>query len=164
MTVSKKTQAPIDEEIFLLEEFAPFQMSVVANRVSQAISQVIDRKFKLHIPEWRMLSTLAKYAPCSAQLLVDKTAMEPARVSRAQLRLVDLGMIEVQQDPEDRRRVIISLTEKGRTTTREMIPEALETEDFLFSALTSEERAIFETSLAKLFARTVELEKRYKKG
>ena len=92
-------------------------------------------------------------------MVVEKTAMEPARVSRAQTRLVDLGMIDVRQDPGDRRRVIINLTDKGAAIVDEMVPDAMEAETFLFGALTDEERSVFERSLAKLFDRTEELER-----
>jgi len=158
MVAPKKTSAEADNA-FLLEEFAPFQLAVVANRVSAAIARVIDRKFNLHIPEWRMLTALAKYQPCSAQVVVEKTAMEPARVSRAQMRLVDLGMIDVRQDPGDRRRVIIELTEKGNDIVQQMVPDAMATEDFLYGVLTDEERQAFERGLAKLFEQTEQLEK-----
>ncbi len=159
MDAGKVSSRMASDDGFLLEDFAPFQLAVVANRVSAAIARVIDRKFNLHIPEWRMLCALAKYQPCSAQMVVEKTAMEPARVSRAQTRLVDLGMIDVRQDPGDRRRVIINLTDKGAAIVDEMVPDAMEAETFLFGALTDEERSVFERSLAKLFDRTEELER-----
>ena len=159
-TIAAKSPGHTPEaDAFLLEAFPPFQLAVVANRVSQAIAKTIDRKFNLHIPEWRMVSALAKYQPCSGQTLVEKTAMEPARVSRAQMRLVDLGLIDVVQDPSDRRRVIISLTAKGMDLVEAMAPEAVKTAEFLFGALSEPERQAFETVLAKLFRQTVVLEK-----
>ncbi len=143
---------------FLLEEFAPFQLAVVANRVSQAVAKIIERKFNLHIPEWRMMTVLAKYQPCSGLDLVQKTAMDPARVSRAQTRLLDLGLITAVQDPEDRRRLIISLTDNGTDIVRQLVPDAIRTEEYLFGTLTDGERRSFERVLSKLFDQTDALE------
>jgi len=100
-----------DDPQIRLDEFLPFRLAVVANQVSQKIAKIIEKDFQLHIPEWRILATLSYHAPVSSQFLVTHTAMDPARVSRAQTRLTDLGLVSVRQDPDDKRRVLVSLTE-----------------------------------------------------
>lgn len=136
-----------------LDEFLPFQLAVVANRVSQSIAKTIEREFNLHIPEWRILATLLYHAPVSSQFLVGHTAMDPARVSRSQTRLADLNLIDVQQDPEDKRRVLISLTERGTEIVTSTLPRALEVEAVIFGDLTPKERQDFEQILTKLFVK-----------
>ncbi|MGH7075748.1 MAG: MarR family winged helix-turn-helix transcriptional regulator, partial [Stellaceae bacterium] len=95
-------EADLDSSI-ILESFWPFQLGVVANRVSQAIAKIIDQKFDLHVPEWRMRVALANPAPCSANEVGNRTSMDRARVSRAQQRLVDLKLITAEEDPVDKR-------------------------------------------------------------
>lgn len=134
-----------------LNEFLPFQLAVVANKVSQKVAKIIEEEFKLHIPEWRILATLLYHSPVSSQILVQRTAMDPARVSRAQTRLTDLGLIDVQQDPGDKRRVLIMLTKRGSEIVSETLPRAIEAEQEIFGSLTDAERANLEATLEKLF-------------
>ena len=149
--------ADLDSSI-ILEAFWPFQLGVVANRVSQSIAKIIERKFDLHIPEWRMLVALANHAPCSANDVADQTSMDRARVSRAQQRLVDLKLITVTEDPADKRRVVLRLTEKGRQITNAIVPDALRTADWLIEALDANDRRRLEQILLKLLERTEELD------
>lgn len=134
-----------------LDEFLPFQLAVVANKVSQTVAKIIEEEFKLHIPEWRILATLLYHSPVSSQILVQHTAMDPARVSRAQTRLTDLGLIDVQQDPDDKRRVLITLTKRGSKIVSETLPRAIEAEKEIFGSLSNAERSSLESTLEKLF-------------
>jgi DNA-binding MarR family transcriptional regulator len=142
----------------ILESFWPFQLGVVANRVSHAIARIIDEKFDLHIPEWRMLVALANHSPCSANEVSNHTSMERGRVSRAQQRLLDLKLITVTEDPEDKRRVILRLTDKGRQITRAIVPDALRTAQWLLDALDAEERRQLQRILGKFLKRTEQLD------
>jgi DNA-binding MarR family transcriptional regulator len=142
---------PEDDVTVRLDEFLPFQLAVVANKVSQTIARIIEEEFKLHIPEWRILATLLYHSPVSSQMLVQQTAMDPARVSRSQTRLSDLGLIDVQQDPDDKRRVLIKLTQRGSEIVSETIPRAIEVEKEIFGSLSDGERSCLETTLEKLF-------------
>ena len=146
-----------DNSPFLLEDFMPFQLAVVANRVSAAIARIIEHEFGLQIPEWRMMVTLANHAPCSGQEVAERTAMDPARVSRAQQRLIDLGLATGVTDPRDRRRVMLDLTVRGHEIVERMVPEALATEQRLMSTLAPAERMALEAIMAKLFRQTSEI-------
>src|SRR4029077_20750238 len=42
-----------------LEQFLPYQLNVVATLVSEALSRVYARRYRIGIPEWRVLVTLA---------------------------------------------------------------------------------------------------------
>lgn len=143
------------EAEFRLDNFLPFHLAVVANRVSQEIARLIETEFNLHIPEWRILATLVYQSPCSSLELVRHTAMDPARVSRAQSRLADLGLISVEQDPADKRRVIVNITDQGRTITSAIAPQALKVETKLLQGLSSAEYKVFRRVLAQLFEATI---------
>jgi DNA-binding MarR family transcriptional regulator len=142
------------DPITTLETFWPFRLGVVANRVSQSIARIIDRKFGLHIPEWRMLVALANHAPCSANEVATLTSMDRARVSRAQQRLVDLKLITAMEDPVDKRRVVLRLTDEGRRITAAIVPDALRTGDALLEVLDAEERRFLDRILEKLLSGT----------
>lgn len=156
---AKPTRRARDEgTLFVLEDFMPFQLAVVANRVSAAIARIIERETGLQIPEWRMMVTLANHAPCSAQEVAERTAMDPARVSRAQQRLIDLQLATGTTDARDRRRVVLELTERGRGVVQRMVPEALTTEARLMASLDPSERKALGAIMAKLYRETREIE------
>lgn len=158
---NRKSKPAADSDLdssVILESFWPFQLGVVANRVSQAIAKIIDQKFNLHVPEWRMLVALANHAPCSANEVGSRTSMDRARVSRAQQRLVDLKLITAEEDPLDKRRVVLRLTEEGVRITEAIVPDALRTAQWLADALEPSERRQLERILAKFLKRTEELD------
>ena len=143
---------------FDLETFLPFQLSVVANRVSQTVGQSIASRFSLQIPEWRIVVVLGKYGALSALEIAQKTSMDKARVSRAQHRLVDLGLANMHPSADDRRKVIVSLEEEGLALYRDMVPLAHDTAQRLFSQLTADERQVLQTIVQKLFDSTTGFE------
>jgi DNA-binding MarR family transcriptional regulator len=94
---------------FDLGEFLPFQLSVIAGRVFQRVMEDAG----LQVPEWRIMMALPANQPCSSHDLCILTAMDAARVSRAQRRLEDLELISVIRDKIDRRRLVVRLSVKG---------------------------------------------------
>jgi DNA-binding MarR family transcriptional regulator len=141
-----------------LELFFPFQLSVIANRVSQTIGNLISDHARLQIPEWRMLVVLKKYGPMSSADVAARTSMDKARVSRAQQRMIDLGLVSAKPLEDDKRKVILTLETEGERIYEEVLPLGLETEKWLLSSLTPAERAALENIMAKLFHATKLLE------
>jgi len=152
-----RTSREIDPA-FDLEAFLPFQLSVVANRVSQTVGRAISDRFSLQVPEWRILVVLGKYGSLTALEIARKTSMDKARVSRAQHRLVDLGLAGMQPSADDRRKVIVTLAADGRQLYRDMAPLAHEVADRLFVGLTAGERVALRSVMRKLFASTSDFE------
>ncbi len=44
-----------------LEQFLPYQLNVVATLISEALSRVYARRYRIGIPEWRVLVTLGQF-------------------------------------------------------------------------------------------------------
>ncbi|MDB5998422.1 MAG: MarR family transcriptional regulator [Rhizobacter sp.] len=140
-----------------LEDFIPYKLSVVANRVSQSIGKLFDARFNIQIPEWRIIMALYAYNDLVFNEVVDRTSMDKARVSRAQRRLVDLGLIATSGDPDDRRKVILSLTPKGTEMCENIFPEAAERAAWYLGALDEHEHRQLDVILDKLMKRSTEL-------
>ncbi|MDP9603702.1 MarR family winged helix-turn-helix transcriptional regulator [Variovorax sp. NFACC27] len=155
---STRARSNASVDAFDLETFLPFQLSVVANRVSQTVGQSIASRFSLQIPEWRIVVVLGKYGALSALEIAQKTSMDKARVSRAQHRLVDLGLANMHPSVEDRRKVIVSLEEEGLALYRDMVPLAHDTAQRLFAQLTPDEQQVLQTIVQKLFDSTTGFE------
>jgi len=139
-----------------LQEFIPYKLAVAANRVSQSIGSLFEQKFGLQIPEWRILMTLHSYGPLAPNEVVEHTSMDKGRVSRAQRRLVELGLIAASNDPRDGRRLVLFLTRTGVKMCGAIIPRARQTEAWFLSVLTQTERRALDRILSRLLARSKE--------
>ncbi len=141
------------EGLFVLERFVPFRLSVLANRMTRAVAGVYARRFNVSAPEWRTLAVLGRFGAMTANNVVERTAMDKVRVSRAVTRLLELGYITRRTDPLDRRRAILELTASGNNVYRQIAPRALAVERELLQALEPEERTAFESAISKLEGR-----------
>ncbi|MDD5325064.1 MAG: MarR family transcriptional regulator [Polaromonas sp.] len=140
-----------------LAEFIPNKLAVVANRLSQSIGSLFEQKYGIQIPEWRILMTLHSYGPLAPSEVVEHTSMDKGRVSRAQRRLVELGLVAASNDPRDGRRLVLFLTRTGMHMCAAIIPEARQTEAWFLSVLSEQERRALDRALSRLLARSREL-------
>lgn len=140
-----------------LEDFIPYKLSVVANRVSQSIGRLFETRFNIQMPEWRIIMALYAYGDLVFNEVVERTSMDKARVSRAQRRLVDLNMIRTYGDPEDGRRVILSLAPPGVKICEAILPEAAQREAWFLAVLDDHEHRQLDIILDKLMKRSLEL-------
>jgi DNA-binding MarR family transcriptional regulator len=151
-SIKRATLGPMGK----LEDFIPYKLAVVANRVSQSIGRLFETQFNIQVPEWRILMALYAYDDLVFNEVVDRTSMDKARVSRAQRRLVDLDLINSVIDPLDGRKVILSLTTKGEKMCADILPEAAEREAWYLSALEDHEHRQLDVILDKLMKRSLE--------
>lgn len=154
VAVKPRTLGPIGK----LEDFIPFKLAVVANRVSQSIGHLFETQYNIQIPEWRILMALYAYSDLVFTEVVGRTSMDKARVSRAQRRLVDLGLITTTDDPGDGRRRILSLTATGAQRCADILPAAAAREAWYLEALDKHEQRQLDVILNKLMIRSNELQ------
>ncbi|MEX3017253.1 MarR family winged helix-turn-helix transcriptional regulator [Gymnodinialimonas hymeniacidonis] len=134
---------------FDLSEFLPFQMSVLSARMFARVMEDAG----LQVPEWRIMMALPSNQPCSSHDLCILTAMDAARVSRAQRRLEDLDMISVIRDKADRRRLVVCLSDHGTEEVSRLRSAARAAESRMLDALGPEDRAQLKTAISALFER-----------
>jgi DNA-binding MarR family transcriptional regulator len=147
MRASPKPSADGD---FVIDRFMPFRLSVLANRMTRAVARVYMRRFHLSAPEWRSLAVLGRFGAMTANHVVERTAMDKVRVSRAVTHLLELDYLTRRTDPADRRRAILELTPPGMSVYRQIVPRALAVETELLNTLTAEERALLDALISKL--------------
>jgi DNA-binding MarR family transcriptional regulator len=141
----------LDESSALdLGRYLPFRLSVLANRVTRAVARAYTRSFHLSAPEWRTMAVLGRYGAMTANSVVEHTAMDKVRVSRAVARLLAHGRVTRRTDPEDRRRAILDLTPEGRAVYAKVVPLVLSVERELLGELSAEERGALDQILHKL--------------
>ncbi len=144
-----------------LDRFLPYRLSVLSNRVSDAIAQHYSERFGLTIPEWRVMAVLGQIpnrAPgLSARDVARRTAMDKVQVSRAVAVLVESRRVTRQDDASDGRILRLSLTTKGRAIYDEIVPLALHLEEVLLAALTRDERKALDNLMEKLSIQVTKL-------
>ncbi len=133
-----------------LEHFLPYRLSVLSNRISQAIAARYARRFGIGVTEWRVIAVLGRYPGLSAGAVAARTAMDKVAVSRAVARLLERELVERDTHGDDRRRSVLALSRAGRRIYDEIAPLALELERRLLSRLDRDERAALDALLDKL--------------
>ncbi|MGO1119158.1 MarR family winged helix-turn-helix transcriptional regulator [Rhodovibrionaceae bacterium A322] len=151
MSKVKKQETEQDNPAaFELQDFLPYRLSVVTNRISRAFSRHYSHDFGLSIPEWRVLAVLGAFAPLSSNEICDRTAMDKAKVSRAVAALSHKGYLTRESNPDDHRLIALRHSLEGQAVFEEILPLARRLEEQLTSALAPGEREQLENLLSKL--------------
>lgn len=137
---------------FSLSEFPPYQLAVLAEVTSAGFAQVYRERFKLTIPEWRVLATVAEVPQVRAKDVGAARHLPKTAVSRAVANLRRRGLLKVDVNTSDKRESFLSLTPKGRALHAEIVPLADAYAREMLERLTPEERAAFRSALNKLGA------------
>lgn len=145
-------------EVFRLEDFLPYRLSVAANRVSRLFARRYSEAYGLGIPEWRVLAIVGRFDTLSPSAVGEWTAMDKVKVSRAAASLVARGLLKQTQDPEDGRGRLLRLTRRGHAVYQGMVPLACELEGQLAEGMSRSEWAVLLKALDKLSAHVRECE------
>ncbi len=133
-----------------LEQFLPYRLSVLSNRVSGNIAKLYGDRYGLAIPEWRVITILALYPGSSASEVSDRTAMDKVAVSRAVARLLERGFIKRETHGDDRRRSVLALSAAGFEVYETIAPMVIEITRKLMSVLSEEEEQMLEKLILRL--------------
>ena len=142
-----------------LDRFLPYKLSVLSNRVSDAIARHYSERFGLSIPEWRVMAALGNTPCLSASEVATRTAMDKVQVSRAVANLLDAGRLSRKPDAQDGRIKRLALNTRGQAIYDQIVPLALELEARLVAMLGVEERRTLDRLIAKLMRQVEELER-----
>ncbi|MGH8216894.1 MAG: MarR family winged helix-turn-helix transcriptional regulator [Rhodanobacteraceae bacterium] len=139
--------APIE-----LENFVPYQLSIVSNVVSQAIADEYQQRFDLGTTEWRVMAVLARYdgEGLSARAVARLTATDKVAISRALARLVAKGRVLRRMHRGDKRRSVLRLSAAGWRIHDAVAPLARQHERKFLERLDDGERRWLSRILDKL--------------
>lgn len=135
---------------------APAQGTVGTEPAPLAIPEITMRMFKLtnlitgpfrefakehdiSLNEWRVLVVLARHPGLAAQDISKATGIHAMTISRAVAALRASGRIAESRDPDNHRRTLLWLTDRGRQTYDEIVPHSIEASQNLYSILTQEQ-------------------------
>ena len=126
-TAQKAPDATFDHAALKLEEFLPYRLNVCASLVSQALSRIYADRYKIGVPEWRVLVTLGEFGMMTAKAIGAHSHMHKTKVSRAVALLERRKLVSAPgQSSADLREAFLSLTPAGRDIYTELAPIALD--------------------------------------
>jgi len=150
--------APPAAADFALERFLPYRLAVLSHRISRSFARLYAERFGLAIPEWRVMAVLGRFAPLSPGGLVERTAMDKVRVSRALAALEARGLVVRRIDRGDRRRATLRLSAAGRRIHAAIVPLARDIESRFTAELSTAEGAALDALLGRLQAQAERLD------
>lgn len=141
---------PDQHALLVLERFLPYRLSVLSNRISQAIADTYGARFGIGITEWRVIAVLGRNPGLSANGVAERTAMDKVAVSRTIARLLERDLVQRDTHGDDRRRSVLELSEAGYRIYDEVVPLALARERALLAHFSAEEKQQLDALMTKL--------------
>src|SRR6185369_17971110 len=110
---AQKAAARAAESALKLDEFLPYRLNVCAALVSQALSRVYADRYKIGVPEWRVLVTLGEFGMMTAKAIGNHSHMHKTKVSRAVALLEERRLVTRRANRADLREAFLALTPAG---------------------------------------------------
>ncbi|MDZ4135030.1 MAG: MarR family transcriptional regulator [Paracoccaceae bacterium] len=131
---------------------------VLDDQIGYVLRRVMQRHLVLFseaIPEvtttqFAVLARLCEMGPLSQNHLGRATAMDGATIKGVVGRLVRQGLVLTRADPDDRRRLTVTLTDAGRVLYARLTTAALAVSDRTLAPLSADERAALLALLARM--------------
>lgn len=102
-----------------LEHRTAYRFAILSAMSTRCLADLY-RKLGLTVGGWRTLSLIGRYEPIHPSSIAERTSVDADKVTRAVDRLVNRGLVARKVDKEDRRRVVLTLTARGRRTYAEV--------------------------------------------
>jgi DNA-binding MarR family transcriptional regulator len=128
------------------------QIGFILRQVSQRHAVIFARDIGADLTptQWAALAKLAETGPCSQNQLGRLTAMDVATIKGVIDRLTARGLTETSADPEDGRRLRVSLTRSGQQLAEKVAANALAISRQTLAPLDPRERELLVAMLEKL--------------
>ena len=147
-SVQSKRIAKPSRPLYVLEE----QIGFILRQVWQRHATIFAREIGINLTptQWAALAKLSETGPCSQNQLGRLTAMDVATIKGVIDRLTTRGLTETSADPEDGRRLRVSLTRAGQQLAEKVASNALAISRETLAPLDPREREMLVTLLDRL--------------
>ena len=128
------------------------QIGFILRQVWQRHAMIFARDIGINLTptQWAALAKLQETGPCSQNQLGRLTAMDVATIKGVIDRLSARGLTETAPDPEDGRRLLVSLTRAGQQLAEKAAPNALAISRETLAPLDAKERETLMGLLGRL--------------
>ena len=142
---------PAGLRVFDIEHSSAFKMVKVLNLVAAGFER-IEAEFGISLTDWRIISLVAKRPNITGAEISDLSGYTQMLVSRSVNRLERAGYLSRKPHAEDRRRLGLTLSNKGVEIFDRLAPVAAEREDMVAKQLSSLELTQLNHTLDRLLA------------
>lgn len=119
--------------------------------------RLCEGKYGVARMEWRLVAALHEDGEMSVGVLVLRTGIDQARVSRAVGRMVEHGFMLRHRDGAARRRIVVRLTDAGHALYGQLFPQLAAINRRLMEVLDETEALALEDFLDRLTQRALEV-------
>ncbi len=130
-----------------------YTLSLLAIQINRAIANAYVKNFGRPAQAWKVVTVLGEFGALSASQINARTTLEMDKVTRIVDRLVEQGLATRGQDPNDRRRVVIALSSRGKRVNVRIEQIIADMEREFLIVLNRTERDSFYAMLDRLKAR-----------
>jgi DNA-binding MarR family transcriptional regulator len=137
-------------QLLPLERWTGYRLGLIAARVGVLAAAQYTKRFELTTSLWRVLAIVARFEPLSATTLCEHSRLDPPRVSRAIDALVARKVVLRRVDASDQRKVVLTLSAKGRRLYQDVAVPVCAVENQVLTALSAAEQKQFWHMLSKI--------------
>lgn len=132
-----------------VDDYLAYLLAAASEAVSRRFHRVV-RKAGLKVPEWRILACLTDIDGLMVTELAKLTLLEQSRVTKTINGMEANGLVQRAPDSDDRRKVRILITERGRETVDPLIAIAKADEAALLAGLGADQTQRLKAALRRL--------------
>ena len=136
-----------------LEHRSFYRLSLLATHINRAIANNYIKNFGRPAHAWKVMTVIGAFGKLSASQINFLTSLEMDKVTRVVDRLVEQGLVTRVQDPDDRRKVVVALSARGKKVNEQIESMIGSMEREFLTVLNRNEREVFYACLDKLQVR-----------
>jgi MarR family transcriptional regulator, lower aerobic nicotinate degradation pathway regulator len=133
-----------------------FHLFAVVSRHREARLETVLKPISLNLSRHRALSVISSLQPCTMSELADFSAVDRTTLTRTVDQLVDGGLVERATPREDRRQVLLTLTDEGHTTCQRSLRAIYDVNLQILEGLAEDDQRQVARALETFLGRLVE--------
>ncbi|NRB02172.1 MAG: winged helix-turn-helix transcriptional regulator [Rhodobacteraceae bacterium] len=137
-----------------VDDFFVIKLRAIASAFQRTMLRNVLNERGLPLIEWQLMFSIARFGTTHLAYITQHTSIDAAHGSRAAGSLEKKGLIERHDDPENRRRKLISLTESGKSEVLAIWPRAQSMVSNVMGDFTTADASEIKRLLVQLHAAT----------
>jgi len=141
-----------------VEDFLTFRLTRLSNSLRTNLTKRYLEEFELSLPEWRLLALVARFSPLRFSEVTSRSSMDKGQVSRTLRVMAARGLTKMKTIKDRGSRstealaapVMVSITPKGTTLYKAVLPVARKRQADLLLTLSDAERTALWSTIDKL--------------
>lgn len=138
--VKSVLQDGIGDENGDIRHLFSYNLQRLAGVSSRIAHLTIRPEFAINTLDWRALAVLDFLGVATMQVLASRSGVQKSQMSRAVASLEGAGLIQREDNPRDKRSVLLRLSPKGKTLVREVLEASRARNRAMLRDLTEAER------------------------